>query len=82
MAALDLVVSVDSAPLHLAGAMGRPCVGLIPEVPCWRWGFATDRTPWYPSMRLLRQSKHGDWSGPLHQLHHLVGNRLADPIET
>jgi len=53
MAALDLIVSADSAPLHLAGAMGRPCVGLLPYVPCWRWGFGTDRTPWYPTMRLL-----------------------------
>jgi hypothetical protein len=79
MAALDLVVSVDSAPLHLAGALGRPCVGLLPAVPCWRWGFGTDSTAWYPSMRLLRQAEPGDWSGPLHQLHHLVRNRIADP---
>lgn len=79
MAALDLIVSVDSAPLHLAGAMGRPCVGLLPYVPCWRWGFDSDRTPWYPSMRLLRQAAHADWSGPLHQLHHLVRDRIADP---
>jgi len=53
MAALDLIVSVDSAPCILAGAMGRPCIGLLPYVPCWRWGLGTDRTPWYGTMRLL-----------------------------
>jgi hypothetical protein len=79
MAALDLIVSVDSAPLHLAGAMGRPVIGLLPHLPCWRWGFATERTSWYPTMRLLRQAAHDDWSGPLHELHHLVRGRIADP---
>jgi len=62
MAVLDLIVSVDSAPLHLAGALGRPCFALLPFVPCWRWGFHTDQTPWYPNMRLLRQAAPGDWS--------------------
>ena len=77
MAALDLIVSVDSAPLHLAGAMGRPCVGLLPYVPCWRWGFDADRTPWYPTMRLLRQHAVGDWRGVIRQLHHLGANRVG-----
>ena len=78
MRALDLIVSVDSAPLHLAGALGRPCVGLLPYVPCWRWGFHTDRTPWYPTMRLLRQAAPGDWSEPCAQLRQLVCNRVRD----
>jgi cytidylate kinase len=60
-------------------AVRRPCVGLLPYVPCWRWGFGTDRTPWYPTMRLLRQSTPGDWSAPLQQLRDLVKNRIADP---
>jgi len=81
MSALDLIVSVDSAPLHLAGAMGLPCVGLLPYVPCWRWGFHTDRTPWYPSMRLLRQAAPGDWRTPLHQLRNLVQQRLGRETE-
>ena len=78
MEELDLIVSVDSAPLHLAGAIGRPCVGLLPFVPCWRWGFNTDRSPWYPSMQLLRQAAPGDWSEPFAQLHQLVCNRVRD----
>lgn len=80
MAALDLIITIDSGPLHLAGALGRPTIALLPYVSCWRWGARdTDRTPWYPSMRLLRQSAVGDWSGPLHQLQHIVKNRIADP---
>jgi hypothetical protein len=80
MAALDLIISIDSAPLHLAGAMRRPVIGLLPFVSCWRWGARdTDRTPWYPSMRLLRQSAVGDWSAVVHQLHQVVTNHLACP---
>lgn len=72
MQELDLIVSVDSAPLHLAGALGRPCIALLPFVPCWRWGFHADQTPWYPTMRLLRQAAPGVWSGPIQQLRELV----------
>jgi hypothetical protein len=78
MQALDLIVSVDSAPLHLAGALGRPCVGLLPYVPCWRWGFHTDQTPWYPTMRLLRQPAPGDWSSVIQQLRDLVADRIRE----
>jgi len=80
MSALDLIISCDSAPLHLAGAMGRPCIGLIPYVPCWRWGFHTDRTPWYPSMQLVRQSAPGDW-GVFAQLRELVEDHLDRNLE-
>lgn len=61
MACLDLVISVDTACLHLAGALGHSVWALLPAVPDWRW--LTDRTdtPWYPTMRLFRQPKPGDW---------------------
>ncbi|MDH6268032.1 tetratricopeptide (TPR) repeat protein [Rhizobium sp. SG_E_25_P2] len=56
MANLDLVVSVCTAPLHLAGALGRRTIAMLRAVPDWRWQTAGDTTPWYPSMRLERQN--------------------------
>lgn len=61
MAQLDLVVSSDTATVHLAGALGRPIWTLLSATPDWRWGLGGESTPWYPAMRLLRQPKLGDW---------------------
>jgi tetratricopeptide (TPR) repeat protein len=61
---LDLVIAVDTAVTHLAAAMGKPAWTLLPFDPDWRWVVAhPDTTPWYPSMRLFRQSRSGDWDG-------------------
>jgi tetratricopeptide (TPR) repeat protein len=62
---LDLVITVDSAIAHLAGALGRPVWTLLQFAPDWRWMLGSDRTPWYPSMRLFRQTTYRDWSGPV-----------------
>ena len=59
---LDLVVSVDAAPAHVAGALGRPAWLALSAAPDWRWFIDfPDRTPWYPATRLFRQPRPGDW---------------------
>ncbi len=58
----DILISVDSAPVHLAGALGRPVWVMLPFVPDWRWLLERTDTPWYPGMRLFRQRSRGDWS--------------------
>ena len=60
---LDLVISVDTAVAHLAGALNRPTWLLLHQNADFRWLKDRSDSPWYPSMRLFRQRKHGDWSG-------------------
>jgi hypothetical protein len=71
IAELDVVVSVDTAVGHLAGCLDIPTFLLLPRVSDQRWGFG-DRTPWYPSMQLVRQSSVGDWPGVVSQLDRLL----------
>jgi len=65
MAALDLIVTVDTAPAHLAGALGRPVWTLIADPADWRWMLERTDSPWYPTMRLFRQTRAGDWAEPV-----------------
>lgn len=60
---LDLIITVDTAVAHLAGAMGKPVWTVLTFMPDWRWFIDRNDSPWYPSMKLFRQQKHGDWDG-------------------
>jgi tetratricopeptide (TPR) repeat protein len=60
--ALDGIVSVCTAIVHLAGALGRPVLVATPRVPEWRYGALGERMPWYPSVRLVRQAQSGGWA--------------------
>jgi hypothetical protein len=58
---LDLVISVDTAVVHLAGSLGVPVWIALPSAPDWRWGLSRMDTPWYPSARLFRQENRAEW---------------------
>lgn len=66
--ALDLVISVDTAVAHLAGALGKPVWLLNRYASCWRWLQEGDTSGWYPSMRIFRQPSVGDWRGVVEQV--------------
>jgi ADP-heptose:LPS heptosyltransferase len=65
---LDLVITCDSAPAHLAGALGVPVWLALAFSPDWRWLLDRADSPWYPSMRLFRQPRAGDWEGAFRQI--------------
>jgi tetratricopeptide (TPR) repeat protein len=67
LALSDLVICVDTSVAHLAAAMARPTLILLPFQPDWRWLLGRDRSPWYPDAKLLRQPAPGDWSSVLRQ---------------
>ncbi|TJZ77475.1 tetratricopeptide repeat protein [Chitiniphilus eburneus] len=78
---LDLVISVDSAVAHLAGALACPCWVLLPAIGTdWRWQRERGDSPWYPeTMRLFRQDQPGDWSGPLAEMAGQLATLVAAP---
>lgn len=78
IANLDLVIAADCVVAHLAGAQGLPCWVMIRRSGEWRWPVGSERTPWYPRMRVFRQSEAGDWAG----LARTVANELAQALRS
>jgi hypothetical protein len=74
MGELDLVISIDGMPAHLAGTLGRPTWVLLKHEADWRWLTQREDSPWYPTMRLFRQPHPGDWRG--------VAQRVADQLRS
>ena len=77
LAEVDLVISVDTAMAHLAGALGRPVWTLHAFAPDWRWMLERIDTPWYPTMRLFRQPAPNDWPGTFRAVRRALAARLA-----
>jgi Flp pilus assembly protein TadD len=65
---LDLLITVDTAIAHLAGALGRPLWTMLCHTPDWRWHLDRSDCPWYPTMRLFRQPAWGDWDAVIEQI--------------
>jgi tetratricopeptide (TPR) repeat protein len=77
LCALDLTISVCTAVIHLGGALGRPVWVMAPLGPEWRYGFAGESMPWYPSVRLVRQREFGDWTGVVATVAERLSERSA-----
>jgi len=69
---LDLLITVDTAPAHLAGALGRPVWVMLPFASDWRWMLKRPDSPWYPTMRLVRQTRLHDWTDAVAQVREML----------
>jgi hypothetical protein len=74
---LDLVITCDSSPAHLAGALGVPVWVALASAPDWRWLVERSDSPWYPTMRLFRQKSLGDWPGVFCDIGQALAERLS-----
>ena len=79
---MDLIISVDTSVLHLAGAMGKTAWALIPCESDWRWMLNTQDSPWYPTITLLRQKQHGNWQELFHRVADRVENLITNETVT
>lgn len=78
LATLDLVITVDTSIAHLAGAMGKPVWILLQYIADWRWMRNRNDSPWYPTARLFRQKKAGDWAGVIDEVCRALGELAKD----
>ncbi|MDX1738719.1 MAG: glycosyltransferase family 9 protein, partial [Alphaproteobacteria bacterium] len=78
---MDLIISVDTAVAHLAGALNVPVWTLLPFAPDWRWQMVRGDSPWYPSMSLIRQTSPGDWREVIHRVRNRLIGLLHDTEE-
>lgn len=74
---LDLVITADTAIAHLAGALGRPAIVLLPFTPDWRWFGRREDSPWYPTLRLVRQPAPRDWKSVVQRAHDMLTGALG-----
>ncbi len=77
IAALDLLITVDTSVAHVAGALGKPAWLMLPHAPDWRWLLGRDDTPWYASLRLFRQPQPGDWDSVIAAVADALGSCAA-----
>ena len=77
MRSLDLVISCDSAPLHLAGSLGVPAWLALSHAPHWVWSRQRDDSQWYPTVRLFRQSRLGEWSTVFERMRQALIEKLG-----
>src|SRR5262249_24509357 len=80
--ALDLVISVDTSIVHLAGALAKPIWILLPFIPDWRWLEQCDESPWYPTARLFRQPAMDDWAGVIERVASAIDRSAATSDRT
>jgi hypothetical protein len=78
---LDLVITSDTSIAHLAGSLGVPVWVALHEFSDWRWLQTRDDCPWYPTMRLFRQTRLGQWEDVFHRIGDALQERLAAPAE-
>ena len=72
---LDLIITVDTAVAHLAGAMGKPVWLMVPFVPDWRWGINVEYSSWYPTVRIIRQKQMNDWKSVISEIFNLLSDK-------
>lgn len=77
---LDLVITIDTAVAHLAGAMGKPVWLLLSSPPDFRWLLERDDSPWYPTMRIFRQTEHANWQPVIERITHSLNVHVQSVI--